>query len=66
MPKDIVICEWHCDSAPETALFFAKMGFDVVVSPWRKPEVALAELAQIRNIRSSANPAVARRALEIM
>ena len=59
VPKDIIICDWHYDRSPETPLLFAQKGFDVVACPWRKPDVALAELAQIRAIRSGNNQAAA-------
>lgn len=61
VPKDIVICDWHYDSAPDTARFFAGKGFDVVECPWRKPAVALAQWQQIRALRS--DPALGRHAL---
>src|SRR6185312_10254337 len=51
VPKDIVICDWHYDKASETPQFFANKGFDVVVCPWRKTDVALAQLAQVRDMR---------------
>lgn len=63
VPKDLVICDWHYDSAPATPQFFAHKGFDVVACPWRKPAVALAELQHLRAIRGEADAAVARRAL---
>jgi len=63
VPKDIVICDWHYDMAPDTALVFAKKGFDVVACPWRKPDVALAQLAKLKAIRAGADPVVARHAL---
>lgn len=66
VPKDIVICDWHYDRAPETAAWFANQGFDVVACPWRKPDVALAQLAQIRAIRSNPDEAVARRGLGML
>ncbi len=66
VPKDIVICDWHYDRAPETPLLFAKKGFDVVVCPWRKPDVALAELAHVREIQNNPEPAIARHALGMM
>ena len=58
VPKDIVICDWHYDKASETPRFFATKGFDVVACPWRKADVALAQLAQIRDIRRG-DPVVA-------
>jgi hypothetical protein len=66
VPKDIVICDWHYDKAPDTLQFFANKGFDVVSCPWRKPAVALAELAQIQAIREGADRAVARRAVGVV
>ena len=66
VPKDIVICDWHYDKAPETPLFFAKKGFDVVTCPWRKPDVALAQLAQIKTIRGDVDSAVSRRGFGVV
>jgi hypothetical protein len=63
VPKDIVVCDWHYERAPETPQFFANKGFDVVACPWRKPAVALVQLEHIRTIRGGARPAVAKRAL---
>jgi len=63
VPKDIVICDWHYDSAPETARLFAGKGFDVVECPWRKPAVALAQLQQIRALRAGPDPALGGHAL---
>jgi hypothetical protein len=48
VPKDIVICDWHYEKAWPTPEFFAKKGFRVVACPWRKADVALDELALIR------------------
>jgi len=66
VPKDIVICDWHYEKAPETPQFFVSRGFDVVACPWRKTDVALAELAHIKAIRASRDPALARRALGVV
>ncbi|MCX8037666.1 MAG: family 20 glycosylhydrolase [Candidatus Sumerlaeia bacterium] len=63
VPKDIVICDWHYEKAPDTPRYFAGKGFDVVACPWRKSNVALDQLALIRAIRSDADKAVAARAL---
>jgi hypothetical protein len=51
VPKDIVICDWHYDKAPETLRFFVSKGFPVVACPWRKANVALDQLGQIRALR---------------
>lgn len=66
LPKDIVICDWHYERAPETALLFAQKGFDVVSCPWRKADVALAQLKQIQAIRADADEAVARHGLGVL
>ena len=66
VPKDIVICDWHYQRAAATPELFAKKGFDVVACPWRKPDVALAQLAQVRSIRAGADAAVARHALGML
>jgi hypothetical protein len=63
VPKDIVICDWHYDKAPDTPRFFAGKGFEVVACPWRKTEVALAGLERIRSIRAGTDAAEARRGL---
>ncbi len=63
VPKDIVICDWHYEKAPDTPRYFAEKGFDVVACPWRKSNVALDQLAHIRAIRGGADKAVASRAL---
>ena len=61
IPKDVVICDWHYEKAHPTALFFALAGFPVVSSPWRKADVALAQLELIRQTRRNASEQVASR-----
>ena len=57
VPRDIVICDWHYDTAFPTAALFAREGFRVLSCPWRKPDVALKQLAMIRTARSGAHSA---------
>ena len=64
-PRDIVICDWHYDAAPDTARLFASKGFDVVACPWRKIEPALGQLRQIRALRQGGNEETARHALGV-
>lgn len=66
VPKDIVICDWHYERAVPTAAYFATEGFQVLSSPWRKPEVALAQLDLIRAVRKHATPAMASRMLGVL
>jgi hypothetical protein len=61
VPKDIVICDWHYDRALPTAEHFAVEGFPVLACPWRRPDVALAQLDAIRRVRSHATAAIADR-----
>jgi hypothetical protein len=62
IPRDVLICDWHYEKAVPGAAWFAMLGFDVVSSPWRKPEVALAQIEMLRTMRAQSNPAVAARA----
>jgi Glycosyl hydrolase family 20, catalytic domain len=55
VPKDIVICDWHYDSAPPTPGYFAVKGFEVVVCSYNKPVMAVAQAEQIFKLRQ-ANP----------
>jgi hypothetical protein len=66
VPRDIVICDWHYDSAPPTAAFFAVEGFRVVYAPWRKRDVAQAELDQVRSVRMHADAVTAPRMLGVL
>jgi hypothetical protein len=62
VPRDVVINDWHYESSPGTAAHFALLGFPVVSSPWRKAEVAQAQLDLVEALRRHAPPAVAARA----
>ena len=66
VPRDIVICDWHYDSAPSTAAYFAVEGFRVLYAPWRKTDVALGELDLIRSVRAHADAVIAPRLLGVL
>lgn len=66
VPKDIVICDWHYETAAPTAALFALEGFRVVSSPWRKANVALGQYDLIRSMRANAGEPVANRALGVL
>ncbi|HZU24867.1 MAG TPA: family 20 glycosylhydrolase [Bryobacteraceae bacterium] len=66
IPRDVVICDWHYDSPIPGAAFFAMKGFNVIACPWRKADVALAEIAQIENLRSSADANIGERVTGFM
>ncbi|HEY3321431.1 MAG TPA: family 20 glycosylhydrolase [Planctomycetota bacterium] len=50
VPKDIVICDWHYDQAPDTPQFFIEKGFRVVACPWKKSDVALGQLKNLKGL----------------
>jgi hypothetical protein len=62
IPRDVVINDWHYESSPGTAAHFAVLGFPVVPAPWRKADVALAQLDLVEALRRHATPPVAARA----
>jgi hypothetical protein len=66
VPKDIVICDWHYDTAVPTAAYFAIQGFRVVSAPYQMPDVALDELEMIRKTRSDATDAIKARTLGVL
>jgi hypothetical protein len=66
VPRDVVMCDWHYENAPQTPQLFAGKGFEVVACPWRKPAVALEQLAQIRELRASHDRGLAARGLGIV
>ncbi len=66
VPHDIVICDWHYDSAPATAAYFAASGFRVLYAPWRQTDVAMGELDQIHSIRTHADKTIAPRMLGVL
>lgn len=65
IPKDVVIADWHYDSAIPGSAFFAMHGLNVVSCPWRKADVALAQIEMLQALKK-ANAPVAARALGLM
>lgn len=65
-PKDIVICDWHYEKVLPSITYFAMAGFPVVACPWRKPNVALGQLAMVRDTRAHATTEIADRMQGIM
>jgi hypothetical protein len=61
VPKDIVICDWHYERVLPSTTYFAMEGFQVVACPWRMPNVALGQLAMVRDTRAHATPEIADR-----
>ncbi|HUD99031.1 MAG TPA: family 20 glycosylhydrolase [Bryobacteraceae bacterium] len=61
VPKDIVICDWHYERVLPSITYFAMEGFPVLACPWRKPNVALGQLAMVRDTRAHATGEIAGR-----
>ena len=61
IPKDIVICDWHYERVLPSVTYFAMQGFPVLACPWRMPNVALGQLAMVRDTRAHATPEIADR-----
>ena len=66
VPRDIVICDWHYETAVPTAAYFAIQGFRVVSVPYQMPDVALNELEMIRKVRADATDALKARTLGVL
>ena len=61
IPRDVTIADWHYDSPIPGAAYFAMKGLDVVSCPWRKTDVAAAQIEMLKDLRGKANPEVAGR-----
>lgn len=55
IPKDVVICDWHYETAEPTPVIFAAKGFNVISCFWNRPNVATAHMEMIDQLRSNAN-----------
>lgn len=66
IPGDVVICDWHYETAVPTAAYFAAKGFRVLSCPWRKVDVALSQLEQTLVYRKNATPAMKGRFLGML
>jgi len=56
IPKEVFICDWHYERPDQTAVYFAMKGFDVATCPWRKPEIAIAQMNDMIRFRESSTP----------
>ncbi|MGE5646021.1 MAG: family 20 glycosylhydrolase [Acidobacteriota bacterium] len=66
VPTDIVICDWHYESAVPTTAMFALKGFPVVASPWRDVKAATGQLELINSVRNYAAEPIAARMLGVL
>lgn len=53
IPKDVVICDWHYEVAHPTASYFALKGFRVIECPWRRDDVAITQIEDLRRLREN-------------
>lgn len=53
IPKDVMICDWHYERPDKTAVYFAMKGFNVLTCPWRNPEIAVKQLDDMVNFRTT-------------
>lgn len=56
IPKDVVICDWHYERPDKTAVYFAMKGFKVITCPWRNPDVAEKQVADMVSFKKDATP----------
>jgi len=66
IPKDVVICDWHYERPDKTAKYFAEKGFRVITCPWRRPDVAIAQVADMVQWRKESDKKVRKNYLGIM
>ena len=66
IPKSVVICDWHYEKALPTPAFFALKGFDVIACPWRKPEVAKAQVKMMYDFKNNSTPITSEKYLGLM
>ncbi|WP_423146096.1 family 20 glycosylhydrolase [Rubrolithibacter danxiaensis] len=61
IPKDVMICDWHYERPDKTPVYFAVKGLNVAACPWRKPEVAIAQLNDMLNSRKESSEQIKNR-----
>ena len=66
IPKEVIICDWHYERPDKTAVYFAMKGFRVITCPWRKPDVAVAQLEDMVRFRKESAPAMQQNFLGMM
>lgn len=66
IPKDVVICDWHYERADKTSPYFAMKGFNVITASWNRPEVAIAQNADMIRFAQQSTPEMQTRFLGMM
>jgi hypothetical protein len=54
IPKDVFICDWHYERAELTSVLFAAKGLHVASCPWKKPQAAAEQIADMVRFRKQA------------
>ena len=62
----MIICDWHYEQPGETALYFAKKGFQVITATWNVPSVGVAQSNDMKKQRTSSSPEIKERLLGMM
>ena len=52
--KDVFICDWHYERADLTSVLFAAKGLNVASCPWKKPQAAAEQIADMVRFRKQA------------
>ena len=52
--RNVIINDWHYESAPQTAALFAEKGYDVMMCPWRKADVAKKQVSDYKAFKKTA------------
>ena len=56
IPKDVIICDWHYESADQTAVYFAMKGFKVMSCPFRNSEAGVEQVGDMYKFRQQSTP----------
>jgi hypothetical protein len=66
IPKDVIICDWHYETAETTPVIFATKGLQVISCFWNKPEVAQAHMEMMDMLLKNSNQTMLPRYLGTM
>ncbi len=66
IPKDVVINDWHYETAYPTAAYFAMKGFRVISCPWRNPDVAVKQVEDMVRFRDQSTEEMKERYYGVM
>ncbi|HNX79743.1 MAG TPA: family 20 glycosylhydrolase [Prolixibacteraceae bacterium] len=61
IPKDVMICDWHYETAHPTPVLFASKGLRVAACPWRDANVAVEQVSLLNLLRKNSSREMAPR-----